>query len=84
MDTTGLTRVVLNEKERKTQYKTIKEWIEKNKQDLLEQGVRADETHESGVALIAENNSRQSNQRQGGLSGKHSNNHSPRGGSSGN
>ena len=80
MDTTGLTKVVLNEKERRIQYTTIKEWIERNKQDLLEQGIRADETHESGVALIAGNNSRQSNQRQGGLSGKHS--HSPRGGSS--
>jgi len=73
---------VLNEEERRIQYTTIKEWIGRNKQDLLKQGIRADETHGSGVALVAENNSRQSHQRQGKWSGRHSDNHSSRGGSS--
>ena len=65
LDLSGLSKAVLDEGERRAQYKTIKEWIWNNKQNLLMQGIRTDETNGSGVALVAENNSRPIQQKQG-------------------
>ena len=79
MDTPGLSKVELDEYRRKTQYKTFKDWIDTTKLNILEQGVRAGETYETHVSLIAGNDSRQSNQRQGGSTGRQSNNYPPKG-----
>ena len=83
VDLSGLSKAVLDERARRNQYKTIKEWIWSNKQNLLMQGIRTDETNRSGVALVADNNGRQIQQKQGKWSDRQLNNHSARKGSSG-
>ena len=47
LDLSGLTKAVLDEEERRIQYTKIKEWIWRNKRNLLKQGIRTDETHGS-------------------------------------
>ena len=61
MDKEGLSKVELDEHRRKAQYDSFKNWVNKTKQSLLEQGIQAEETHETHVSLIAGSGSRQSN-----------------------
>ena len=79
MDTEGLSKVELDEHRRKAQYETFKNWVNKTKQSLLEQGIQAEETHETHVSLIAGSGSRQSNQRQGTSADRQFNNYPPKG-----
>ena len=83
VDIAGMSKAVLNEKKRKNQYEKFKEWVLDNKQILLTQGVKAEETNRSEIALVANNNSRQMQQQQGRWSNRQPNNQSTRKGSSG-
>ena len=79
MDTEGLNKVEVDEHRRKAQYESFKNWVNKTKQSLLEQGIQAEETHETHVSQIAGSGSRQSNQRQGTSAGRQFNNYTPKG-----
>ena len=62
VDIEGMSKAVLDEKKRKNQYEKFKKWVLDNKQILLTQGVKAEETNRSEIALVANNNSRQMQQ----------------------
>ena len=58
-DTEGMSKAILEEKERINQYEKFKEWINKSIRTLIEQGIKAEETTRSEVTLISNANNRQ-------------------------